>query len=46
MTYTTTYRGYTLTLLSGTWRIAGITYVTFTTQLAAELYIDKLLNRK
>lgn len=40
--FSTTYRGYTITLLAGYYRIATLPYVNFLTIQAAKNYIDKL----
>lgn len=42
--YSETYRGYTITLLAGYYRISTMPYVEFLTLQAAKNYIDKLLS--
>ncbi|MGQ0738379.1 MAG: hypothetical protein ACT4OJ_04900 [Bacteroidota bacterium] len=40
--FSTTYRGFTITLLAGYYRIATLPYVHFLTLQAAKNYIDKI----
>ena len=44
--FSTTYKGYTISLLAGYYLVSTIPYVNFLTLQAAKNYIDKLNNAK